>query len=129
MSFEESSKTIQDRVSAADRDGIWLQCESRRVIGRTHKGPFKILKWKKKEDKKHQSGDFVLRGVREGERDGVATWAYPMDLSTGEYVILLPPARGCLPMGPGQNTFALSFKVDLAGDFYTRQLLDSYNWV
>lgn len=50
-----------------------------------------------------------------------------MDLSTGEYVILLPPARGCLPMGPGQNTFALSFKVDLAGDFYTRQLLDSYN--
>lgn len=52
-----------------------------------------------------------------------------MDLSTGEYVILLPPARGCLPMGPDQNTFALSFKVDLAGDFYTRQLLDSYNMV
>lgn len=49
-----------------------------------------------------------------------------MDLSTstGEYVRLLPPARGCLLMGPGRNTFALSFKVDLAGDVYTRQLLE-----
>lgn len=31
-------------------------------------------------------------------------------------------------MGPGQDASALSFKVDLAGDFYTRQLLYWYNY-
>jgi hypothetical protein len=30
-------------------------------------------------------------------------------------------------MGPGQDTSALSSKVDLAGDLYTRQLLYWYN--